>query len=235
MDKFELKAEPRTSLGSGSSRRYRRQGKVPAVLYGHGAPHSLLVDSKTLDKALHTSAGRNVFLSLVISGAAEETAIIRDIQRHPVSRAIAHADFQRVSLTEKIITTVHLEFTGSSEAVKAGGILIQMVREVEIEASPMDMPSHLTVDVSVLKEIGDSIHAAALAIPSGVRLVTQEDVTIATVQPPAAEEVAPVADAAAVAGAAEPEVIGKGKEEAGKEGETKDAGKDQGKDKEKKK
>lgn len=235
MDKVELIVEPRTSLGSGAARRFRRDGKVPAVLYGHGAPHSLLVDAKDLDKALHTAAGRNVFLSLKIKGLSDETAIIRDIQRHGLSRAITHADFQRVSLTEKIITTVHLEFTGSSEAVKAGGVLITMLREVEIEATPMDMPTHIAVDVSVLKAIGDSIHAAALVMPPGVRLVTHSDVTIATAQPPAAEEVAPAPEAAAAGTAAEPEVIGKGKEETAKEGETKEPAKDQGKEKEKEK
>lgn len=210
MNKIDLEAKPRTAAGTGAARRLRRQGMVPSVVYGHGDAIAITVDAKTLERAIKT-AGGNLIVALKMQNQDDATTIIRDIQRHPITRNIAHADFQRVSMTEKITTEVHLELTGLSEAVKAGGLLMQMRRSIEVECLLTDIPSNILVDISSLKEFGDSIHASDLKIPAGVELVTEGEVTLVTVQPPVAEEVAP----AAVEGvtAAEPEVIAKGKEE----------------------
>lgn len=212
MEKIELEAQPRTAMGSGGARRLRRQGSVPSVLYGHGDPISISVNAKTLDKILKGSS-KNILITLKMAGLADETTIIRDIQRNPVTRAISHTDFQRISLTEKITAEVHLELVGASEAVKAGGLLMQMLRSIEVECIATDIPANIQVDISGLKEFGDSVHAAALVMPAGVELVTDPEITIVTVQPPAAEEVAPAAPAEGAAAGAEPEVIAKGKED----------------------
>lgn len=212
MISVELPAEPRTSLGSGAARRYRRAGKIPGVLYGHGEPLPLLVDSRGIEKLLKSGAGANVVVNLKLSGV-EETAIIRDIQRNSLSRAITHADFQRVLLTEKVTTHVSIELTGVAPATKEGGIVMLILREIEVEALPLDIPEHIIVDVSKLAAIGDSIHVRDLSMAPGVAIKTAGDITIVNIAAPAAEEAPVVAVDAAAAAAAEPEVLAKGKEE----------------------
>lgn len=227
MKRYDLPAEPRTSLGSGAARRYRRAGQVPAVLYGHGEPRPILVEARGIDKALRTGAGSNVVIGLKLEGA-EELAIVRDLQRQSLTRAITHIDFQRVLLTEKITTTVPLEISGIAPALKEGGILMQMIREVEVEALPLSIPDRIAVDVTKLAAIGDSVHVGELTMPEGVEMVTGADVTVVTIAAPAAEEAPAAAEAgaegAAAAGTtAEPEVIAKGKEDKKDEGAAKGA------------
>lgn len=224
MKRYDLPAEPRTSLGSGAARRYRRAGRVPAVLYGHGEPRAVVVDGRSLDKALRTGAGMNVVIALKLD-SSEELAIIRDLQRQSLTRAITHVDFQRVLLTERITTTVPLELTGTAPALKEGGILMQMIREVEVEALPLSIPERISVDVASLAAIGDSIHVGAIALPEGVEMKTGADVTVVIISAPAAEEAATPATGAegAAAPGSEPEVIAKGKEEKAGEGAAKGA------------
>ncbi len=227
MKRVELPAEPRTSLGSGAARRFRRSGQVPGVLYGHGEPRPVLIEGRGLDKALRTGAGMNVVINFKIQGV-DELAIVRDVQRNSLTRAITHADFQRILLTEKITTTVPLELVGVAPALKEGGLLMQMLREVEVEALPLSIPERISVDVSKLAAIGDLIHVGDITLPEGVDMKTGSDVTVVNIAAPAAEEVAPVAEAGAAVAAApgatgEPEVITKGKEEKKDEGAAKGA------------
>jgi large subunit ribosomal protein L25 len=221
MERVELTARPRTSLGSGAARRFRRQGQVPAVVYGHGEPASILVDGRSLDKALRTKAGTNVIITLKLEGAGDDTAIVRDIQRQSLTKAIEHADFLRISLTDKIVASVPIEISGTAPAIKEGGILMQAIREIEVRCLPLEIPAHIVVDVTKLANIHDLIHASELTMPQGVELVTSGDVAVVSIAPPEAEEVAAPAAGEAAAGAAaaaaEPEVIAKGKEEKGDE------------------
>lgn len=234
MEKFSLNAEVRKSLGTGAANRYRRQGQVPGIIYGHGDPVSVVVGARELHKALHTHAGTNVVITLQMAGANEETVIVRDLQRHPLSRNYMHIDFFRIKLTEKIETKVHIEILGVAPAIKAGGILIEMTREVEIRALPLEIPDSIKVDISKLEKIGDSIHVSSLALPAGVEMVTPGDVTIVSIAAPQAEEAAPAPTEAAVAGAAaEPEVVGKGKDEKAEGAEGAAAKPEKGKDEKK--
>jgi large subunit ribosomal protein L25 len=214
MERVELSAQPRTSHGSGASRRFRRQGQVPAVVYGQGEPVSILVERRSLDKALRTAAGSNVIITLKLEGRGDDTAIVRDIQRESLTKAIQHADFQRISLTDRIVASVPIELSGAAPAIKEGGILMQAVREIEVRCLPLEIPAHIIVDISKLANINDLIHAAELTMPEGVELVTSGDVAIVSIAPPEAEEVAaPAPGEVAAAAGAEPEVIAKGKEE----------------------
>ncbi len=215
MQKVDLAAQPRTSKGSGAARRHRREGLVPSVLYGHGEAASILVESRSLEKILKSKSGRNVILNLKLSGQ-DETAIIRDLQRHAVSRAMLHVDFQRISLTERIVTAVSVEVTGTSEAIVAGGILMVLMHTVEVESLPLEIPEKLVIDISGIKSIGDVLHASDLKMPEGVTLKTLPEAPIVTVTPPEKEEAPPAeAPVEGEAAAAEPEVIAKGKEKEG--------------------
>lgn len=204
-----LAGRVRAGVGKGFARQARRDGEIPGVIYGAGeAPTALAVPKKAFEQALKTAhAGGNVIVALKLDGAAEKTAIIREVQRDPISHDILHLDFHHISLTEKVTVEVTVHLTGIPDGVKnGGGILEHITREVEIECLPTQIPQHLEADVSMLG-IGDSIHVRDLVIPNA-EVLSDPDVTIATVVPPTVM-VEPVAGAAGAA--AEPEVIAKGK------------------------
>lgn len=208
MEQIDLEGQKRTSLGSGASRRFRRQGQVPAVIYGHGDPLPILVGDRDFEKILNSDAGRSSVLNVTMEGTGE-TVIIRDVQRHPVSKALSHIDLLRVSLDEVIETTVDLEIVGTSPAVKdKTGVLVQMIREVEIQCTPLAMPDVLEVDISKMVEVGDAIHVGDIPLSEGITMLTDVEVTVLLIQQPRVEEVTEVA----VEGeTAEPEVAPKGK------------------------
>jgi large subunit ribosomal protein L25 len=169
---FELNAEPRTDTGKGASRRLRRAGKVPAILYGAGKePQSLSLLHNELLRNLDHEAFYSHILSVKI-GADETQAILRDMQRHPSRPVVLHVDLQRVSMTEKLKTHVPLHFRGEdvSPGVKAGGLVSHELIDVLVECLPRNLPEYIEVDISGMG-IGDSIHLSELAVPAGVALV----------------------------------------------------------------
>jgi large subunit ribosomal protein L25 len=216
-----LSSARRTGTGKGDARKLRASGGVPAVFYGRGeAAIPLAVDMKALQGALEGATGGNVIIDLKVEGeaAADRKAIIREIQRHPVAGSILHVDLQHISLTERITVEVPVVLVGVPTGVKdGGGILETLLREVEVECLPTDIPAHIDVDVSALG-IGDSIHVSDLKA-GRVTIKTEADRTVATVVPPTVlEEAKPVEEAVA-----EPELIAKEKKEeesaeGGKEG-----------------
>jgi len=216
-----LTSARRSGTGKGDSRKLRATGRIPAVFYGRGETAiPLIVDMKDLKGALEGAAGGNVIVDLKLEGeaAADRKAIIREIQRDPVAGRIIHVDFQHISLTEKITVEVPVVLVGTPTGVKdGGGILETLLREVEVECLPTDIPEHIDVDVSALA-IGDSIHVGELKAER-VTITTDPDRTVATVVPPTVlEEVKPAEEAVA-----EPELIAKEKKEeeaaeGGKEG-----------------
>lgn len=218
-----LKGNRRDHVGKSAARRLRAGGGVPAVYYGRGEnPIPLTVDAKDIDTLLHAGGGSNVIVDLQVEGdaATERKALIREIQRDPVAGNIVHLDFQRISLTEKITVEVPIELVGVPTGVKdGGGILEHLLREVEVECLPTDIPATITVDVSALA-IGDSLHVSDLSA-MGVEILTDAQRTIVTVVPPTVlEEVKPAEAEAAVT---EPELVKEKKEEetaaeGGKEG-----------------
>jgi len=210
-----LEGQVRPGTGKGPARSARRAGLIPGVIYGAGEkPTALAVPKKEFELAIK-SAGGNVIVALKLGNSVEQTAIIREVQRDPISHDIIHLDFHHISLTEKVTVEVAVHLVGTPDGVKnGGGILEHITRTVEIECLPTSIPAHLEADVSALG-IGDSIHVRDLVI-TNADVLSDPDTTIATVVPPTVMT-EPTAEAAA-AGAAEPEVIAKGKgEEAGGE------------------
>jgi large subunit ribosomal protein L25 len=218
-----LAASPRDKTGKGAARQIRFRKKVPAVIYGHGRPSQPLeLDAKALEMALIGIEPASTIIEIELEGKKSRT-LIREIQRHPVRPDIIHVDFYEVRAGEKVTLQIPIHLTGTADGVRnAGGVLDQVMREVEIEVLPEHIPDRVELDVTPLL-IGHSLHVRDLVIPNAT-ILTQADLTIATVVPPRAEEVAvPTPEAAAEV--AEPELIRKVREEEGEEGEGEAEGK----------
>lgn len=224
-----LQGTRRDKLGKGGARKARAAGQIPGVLYGHGEdPVAVAVGSRDFELALRTHKGGNPLVNLNLGGS-EFTALIRDVQYDPISHTILHLDFHHISLTETIEVEVSVHLIGIPTGVKdGGGILEHILRTVEVRCLPTQIPSSIDGNVEALN-VGDSLHVRDLIVKD-VEMLTDADTTIATVVAPTVmEEVAP-ADAVAAAGegAAEPEVIAKGKkdeeEPEGKEGKKDEKG-----------
>src|SRR5439155_512746 len=205
-----LTASARQSTGKGAARQARFRGQIPAVIYGRGRDtQPLAVEAKALEKALTGVEPASTIIELAVDGKKVRT-LIREIQRHPVRPDIIHVDFYEIHAAEKVKLKVPVHLVGAPDGVRnAGGVLDQVTREVEIEVLPEQIPDRVELDVTALK-IGDSLHVRHLQIPN-VTILTHSDLTIATVVPPRAEEVAaPTPEA--VAEVAEPELIRKVRE-----------------------
>lgn len=215
-----LNGEQRAGVGKSVTRKLRAAGRIPAVYYGRGeTPIPLVVSAKDVDVLLHNASGSNVIVDLQVAGvaSADRKAIIREIQRDPVQGHILHLDLQHISLTERITVEVPIELIGIPTGVKdGGGILEHLLREVEVECLPTDIPAHLDVDVTALN-IGDTLHVSDLRAER-VTILTEADRAIATVVPPTVLEEAKPAEEAA----AEPELVTKKEDE----GEAAEGGKE---------
>ncbi|HYT70630.1 MAG TPA: 50S ribosomal protein L25/general stress protein Ctc [Gemmatimonadales bacterium] len=206
-----LAATLRPHLGKGAARQARFRGRVPAVIYGRGREtQPLEVEARALEQALHGVEPASTIIELSVDGKTTKT-LIREIQRHPVRPDIIHVDFYEIHAEEKVTLKVPVHLVGSPDGVRnAGGVLDQVTREVEIEVLPDNIPDRVELDVTALK-IGDSLHVRDLQIPQAT-ILTSADLTIATVVPPRAEEVA-VPGPEAMVEVAEPELIRKVREE----------------------
>jgi large subunit ribosomal protein L25 len=170
---FELNAEPRNDTGKGASRRLRRAGMVPAILYGgNEEPRALTLNHNQVLRSLEHEAFYSHILTVNIGGT-DTRAVLRDLQRHPSKPTILHVDLQRVSATEKLRMHVPLHFLGEDIApgVKlGGGMVMHELIEVEVECLPQDLPEYIEVDISAL-DVGDSLHLSDLKVPQGLTLV----------------------------------------------------------------
>src|SRR5262245_12443811 len=222
-----LSATARDKTGKGAARQARFQKQVPAVIYGHGRDtQPLLVDALALEKALTGIEPESTLIDLTVDGK-KSRALIREIQRHPLRPDIIHVDFYEIHATEKVKLRVPVHLVGTADGVRnAGGVLDQVTREVEIAVLPENIPDRVELDVTALK-IGDSLHVTDLRIPNA-QILTHADLTIATVVPPRAEEVAAPAGET-TAEVAEPELIRKERGEEGEEGEVEGEAKAEGK------
>jgi large subunit ribosomal protein L25 len=202
---FELIAEFRQDQGKGASRRLRRDGKVPAILYGgHADARALCVSHQKLIVMLENERFYSTILNLKV-GEESQAAILKDVQRHPYKNAVLHIDFQRVSDSEKIRINIPLHFKNAaiSPGVKSQGGLVSHLRtQVEVSCLPKDLPEFIEVDLSGLS-LNESIHLSQLTVPPGVQLLelSKKDTAVVAIHAPRAEEVevAPVAADAAVA------------------------------------
>lgn len=204
MEIRELSVERRQDLGKRALKRLRRQGLVPAVLYGARAePTPLSVSPREVQRVLHARAG-GVLVNLKLAGEAEaRAALVRDLQYDPVSETLLHVDLQAVRMDEEISVEVSIHVVGEAAGVKEqSGILAVLLRTVEISCLPSAIPDRIDVDVSGLR-IHDVLTVADLRLPDGVRVTHSGARALVTVAPPMAEEVA----LPAAAPAAEPEVV----------------------------
>jgi large subunit ribosomal protein L25 len=213
MASAQLNATPRSNVGKGAARSLRREGKIPAVIYGHARkPQPLAIDQRELDRLLSHIAAESTVIELSFDGSTSRT-LIREIQRHPFKPQILHVDFQELVAGEKVTVDVPIILGGVPEGVRAeGGILDQTMRELSIHVDPANIPNHIDVDVTALR-IGDSVHVSDLSLPEGVEVLDEEDATICVVSAPRAVVEEVPAEVAPEGVVEEPEVIGKGKEE----------------------
>jgi large subunit ribosomal protein L25 len=220
-EKNFLEAQARTPGNKNAARRVRREGKVPAVLYGAGAATAVLsLDPRQVSRILHSATGHNTIFDLALDGERTKAMIV-DWQYEPVKGALLHIDLKRIAMDKKLTVQVPIVLKGEAAGVKQqGGILEQILREVEVECLPGDIPGSIEADVSELV-FGKVLRVSDLPKSDKIKYLTEANQPVATVIT-VKEEVAATPEAvAAEAGAtpAEPEVIKKGKQEVeGEEG-----------------
>jgi large subunit ribosomal protein L25 len=213
-----VEAEPREDFGRNAARRLRHAGRIPAVVYGGGGPAiPIVVDPRKISEILHSESGHNAIFTLDIRGRAPARVMLRDWQVDPVHGDLLHVDMVRVARDTRLKLKVPVHVTGEAKGVKVqGGIFEFVLREVEIECLPDDIPDHIAVDVTELT-IGRNLRVAELPVGEKVKVLTDAARVVAHVVALKAEEEKPAAEVVEAA-PAEPEVLRKGKaEEEGKE------------------
>jgi len=219
MEEIALTVAARTGIGKGRSRRLRRSGKIPGVFYGPtAAAVPLEVDTK--DFVTHVASREGAHLirfQSSVEALAQKVALLREVQTHPVSGDVLHVDFYEVDLTKRLQVRVPLHFTGRPKGVVGGGIMQPVLRDIEVECLPTDIPQFIEVDVSDL-DIHDAVHLADLQMPSNVSAIFESNDAVVTVLPPTVEEAKEAepteegvvaAEGAAAEGAAESKEPGK--------------------------
>jgi large subunit ribosomal protein L25 len=193
---MKVVAFPRTLQGTGASRRLRIAGQTPGIVYGgKAAPLNITVDHNALYHALKKEAFHASILDLEIDGKVEQV-LLRDFQVHAYKQLVLHVDFQRVDASQTLTAKVPVHFINAeiSPAVKlSAGVISHVVTELEVSCLPKNLPEFIQVDLTTL-EVGHSIHLADIALPTGVKAVSQENITLATASKPAGAEVAPAAE-----------------------------------------
>lgn len=183
-DDSTLALQPRTLLGK-KVKRLRREGLVPANVYGRGQESVALQGTLVEFRRVYRSVARNSVVNLQIEGESKpRPAVLRHVQRHPVSGDVLHIDFYEIDVSRPIQAAAAIHLAGESEAVAAGGVLVHSLDTVLLEALPLEMPSDLTIDISSIVEFGQSIHVSDLVIPDGVRAITEATAQIVTVLAP---------------------------------------------------
>jgi large subunit ribosomal protein L25 len=189
MEQVTLRADKRETSGTRPARRLRREGLVPAVVYGKDLDTmSVTVDSRDLYGVLHTEAGLNALIKVEVDGAEDVLAVARELQRHPVRGDVTHLDLIQVSLTEAIEAEVGIEYTGVPAGVREEGGFVETIgTSVMIEALITQIPSSIELDITAL-DIGDSLKVADLPQLEGVTYLDDEDRPLVTVLAPRLEE-----------------------------------------------
>jgi len=210
MEEVVVKADRRTVVGKQVSA-LRRAGKLPAVLYGrHIDPMPISLDLKESTRILDRLSPSA--LILIKMDGEQHYALVRDKQRNLLLGSLRHVDFLAVSLTEKVRSSVSIQLTGESPAVEElSGILVLNIEELEVEALPRALPERIVVDISGLKEIGDTIFVREISLPAGIEVLSDPDEAVVLVTQPVIEE--EIEEEKVEEGEAEPEVIEKGRRE----------------------
>jgi len=185
-ERTKLSVSTRAELGSRATRRLRREGLVPGVLYGAGEPVAISVEERELRRALTGAAGLHSILDVEVDGGGEAHAsILKDYQVDAVRGGVTHVDLQEVRLDRPIVASVAVLLVGGEDApgVREGGVLSQPLREVSLEALPLEVPEHLELDVSHMSS-GDTLRVGDVRVPDGVKLLDDPDTVVATVTAP---------------------------------------------------
>lgn len=190
MDEIALNVEARAGQGKGPARRLRQSGKIPGVFYGpKSAAVPLAVDKKEFTSHVSNLEGSHLIrFQSPAADLQQKVALVRDVQVHPVSGKVLHVDFYEVDLTQRLQVTVPLHFVGKAIGITEGGIVQPVIREVEVECLPSDIPQYIEVDVSGLA-IHDAIHIADIQMPPNVTAIFESNEAVVTVLPPTVEEV----------------------------------------------
>ena len=192
-----LVATPGRVSGSAEARRIRREEKIPAVIYGQGMePVSVIVDRRDLRLALSGAAGTNTILEIKVEGNVYP-AVIKDLQRHPVRRTVAHVDFLRINMNEELTIAVPVRLVGEAKAVLSEGGLVDASEDtIDIVTTPANMPSEISIDVSAMQP-GEVIRLGQITLPAGTRALGDPDLAIVTALAGSKAEEAPAAAAPA--------------------------------------
>lgn len=203
---LQLATERREKLGTTGANALRRSGKIPAIVYGHGAEADhVAFDAHTFEDLLHRS-GRNAIITLTAADRKKQTALVREVQTHPITRRVLHADLQRVSANEAIVTALPIVTIGVAEGVRnMGAVMDVIVHEIEIEGPANQIPENVEVDVTNLG-VHDHATAGDVPLPSGFKLVTPAETVIVTIEP--SRTARELEEAATPADQTQPQVIG---------------------------
>ncbi|MBI5416342.1 50S ribosomal protein L25 [Candidatus Poribacteria bacterium] len=233
MEQIELVVQKRESSGKGAVRKMRNVGQIPGILYGKNNNLNIVINKVDFSRIIATHKSDHAILSIKIKDTNDSTidtksVIVKEIQRNPITENIIHVDFQHIALDQKLRTRVPVVLTGKPEGVKEGGILEHLMHEIEIECLPLDIPEHITVDVSRLK-LGEPYHIKDIPAIDKIKIVSSGDKPFAVVSTVRKEDevVKKEETAAAATTAAQPEIVNKkGKAETAEAGaETAGAGK----------
>jgi len=216
MEKFALTAQVREKAGKGVARGLRRSKMVPAVLYSHGKSTPIAMVNKEVTKILNTEGGEHALLNLKLEGAktdGERMALIKEYQLDPISGSLLHVDLLEVAMNEKVKIQVAIHITGSAIGVKEGGIVQSGLRHVEIECLPTQIPDAFNVDITALN-VNESLHVKDIKVADGVKILTDADSTLVSIQPPISDaKLEAMLSAAPTAETGEPELVKKPKKE----------------------
>ena len=186
MDLQTLTAKTRDKLGKGAVGRMRRDGEVPAVLYGHGKkPVSLSIEYSAFRQLVHGKQGEHAIVDLQVQDDPDSSgpAIVKEVQHHPVRGSYEHADLMRIDLKEKIRTMVPVKLEGHSVGIIEGGVLDHQSREIEVECLALEVPESITANITEL-DIGQSLHVDQLVFPEGITVITPGDRNVVAVHAP---------------------------------------------------
>lgn len=204
MERLKVAAEAREAGRKGLNRRLRKDGRIPAVLYGRGEkPLNLSVHAKEFTLLMKGSAGMNALIDLTVAGEKAQQAVVmvKDYQTDILKHCISHVDLLKLDMTQKISVKVPIQVVGKAVGVTNGGLIELVNREIEIRCLPGNIPEKIEVDITPL-DVGNSFHIKDLTLPEGVEAVTGADQTVVSIVLPREEVAAPAAEAAPAEGAA---------------------------------
>src|SRR6266540_4321599 len=188
-ERIRLEVAERERKGTRESRRLRKRGLIPGVLYGRSQPHAISIPERDLRRVLTGDSGLHAILDVVLQGQkTTHPSILKEFQQDPVKGRLIHIDLQEVRLDQAITASVTVTLIGAEDApgIREGGVVSQVNREVNVEALPMEIPEHLDFDISSM-QIGDTLRLADLRTPEGVKLLDDPDTVLATLTMPTRE------------------------------------------------